>query len=167
MYKQYLLNSIIKEMHICKRLYTKIPADKMDFRPKEGMRSIAELLQYLSGCGTGTLLYWYRTDNSDFKTFFTALRAKTAGQTPEQFMDAMEAQVELVKKIFEKISTEDLHNKIVDYPWGTTAPLGEAIIETSIKWLTGYKLQLFTYIKLSSDQKLTTPDAWRITELTA
>ena len=45
--------------------------------------------------------------------------------------------------------------------------LGEAIIETSIKWLTGYKMQLFMKLKQTSDEKLTTPDLWRRTELEA
>ena len=54
MYKQHLLNNIEKEINICRRLYTKIPPGQMNFRPKEGVRSILELLQYLvSSTGRG------------------------------------------------------------------------------------------------------------------
>ena len=165
MYKQFLLNSIIKEMKIIRRLSTKIPADKFDFRPKEGIRSTSELLQYLSSCGTGMLQFWYRKDNSDFKTFFAALAAKHTTITQENFIAEMDSQIALVTNLFNNITEEDLFNKEVEYPWGEKALLGEAIIETSIKWLTGYKMQLFLKLKLSSEEKLATPDLWRKTEL--
>lgn len=58
-----------------------------------------------------------------------------------------------------------LLNKEVDYPWGDKAKFGVAIMETAVKWLIGYKMQLFLIMKLSSDQILTTPDLWRKTEL--
>lgn len=167
MYKQFLLNSIIKEMKLVRRLSTKIPADKLNFRPKENVRSSLELLQYLSTCGTGTIRYWYRTDDSDFKTFYSSLNihAKTI-VTTDDFINEMDKQIELIQILFNNITEEDLLNKEIDYPWGATAKLGEGIIETNIKWLTAYKLQLFLNIKLSSDEKLTTPDLWRKVELT-
>ena len=65
MYKQHLLNNIEKEINICCRLYTKIPPGKMDFRPKEGLRSIAELLQYLGIVGSAMLIYWLKKDDTD------------------------------------------------------------------------------------------------------
>ena len=165
MLKQFLINSIIKEMKICRRLSTKIPADKLNFKAKVDTRSILELFQYLSWCGTGTIRYWYRKDGSDYKTFFAGIRAEAATLTPDKFVAAMDKQIEMITDLFEKISEDDLYTKIVDYPWGETAPLGEAIIQTNIKWITAYKLQLFSLIKLATDQKLTTPDAWRLTEI--
>jgi len=165
MNKELLLNNIIKEMKIVRRLSTKIPADQIDFRPKEGMRSSLELLQYLSSCGTGTLRYWYRNEDSDFKTFFGGLRAHSQSITQGNFIPAMDAQIELATKLFDSITEDDLQNKIVDYPWGEKAPLGEAIIATCIKWLTAYKMQLFMNLKLSSEEKLGTPDLWRTTQL--
>lgn len=165
MFKSYLQKSIINEMKICRRLSTKIAAENINFKSKEDTRSILELLHYLSYIGTGTIRYWYKTDDSDFKTFFTGLKSESVVNTPEEFIIAIEKQIKLVPTLFEKISDADLTNKIVAYPWGETAPLAEAIIETNIKWLTAYKLQLFNLIKHSSEQKLTTPDAWRHTEI--
>lgn len=165
MFKQFLLNSIIKEMKIVKRLSTKIPADQIDFRPKEGIRSTLELLQYISYSATGMLQYWYRKDDSDFRTFYAGLTAHSKTITPENFIAEMDRQMELVTKLFENITEEDLLTKEVDYPWGEKAPLGQAILETCIKWITGYKMQLFLKLKLSTDEKLTTPDLWRKTEM--
>ena len=70
MNKQHLLNNIEKEINICRRLYTKIPPAQMDFRPKEGLRSILELLQYLGIIGSVMPGYWLKKDDTDFNTFF-------------------------------------------------------------------------------------------------
>ena len=83
----------------------------------------------------------------------------------ERFPAAMDEQMATIRDLFDQISEDDLINKEVVYPWGGKAPMGEAIIATSIKFLTGYKLQLFLFIKLCDDQKLTTPDAWFLTDL--
>lgn len=166
MYKQHLLNNIEKEIKICCRLYTKIPPDQMNFRPKEGVRSILELLQYLSIIGSTMLGYWLKKDDTDFNTFFSTKIATSAAILPEQFLSAMDEQVATIKDLFNQISEEDLLNKEIAYPWGGQEPLGQAIIATSIKWLAAYKLQLFLFIKLCDDQKLGTADAWVLTELT-
>ena len=165
MNKQFLLNNIIKEMKIVRRLSTKIPADQINFRPKEGLRSSLELLQYLSSAGTGMILFWYRKNNSDFKTFFGGLREQNQTVTHDNFISVMDAQIKLVTELFENISEVDLLTKEVDQPSGEKILLGDAIIASSIKWLTAYKMQLFINIKLSSEEKLTTPDLWRLTDI--
>jgi hypothetical protein len=165
MYKQHLLNNIEKEINICCRLYTKIPTSKMDFRPKEGLRSISELLQYLGIIGIIMPGYWLKKDDTDFNTFFSTLDKATKMVTHERFLAVMDEQMATIKNLFNQINEDDLMNKEVDYPWGGKAPMGEAIIATSIKFLTGYKLQLFSLIKLCDDQKLTTADAWFLSDL--
>lgn len=166
MFKQFLLNSLVHEMKVIRRLATKIATNQADYRPKEGIRSINELLQYLSVCGTNTIAYWYRNDPSvDFRTFAGTRATKAKEITVQNFVAAMDEEIALVNKLFEKITEEELLTKEVDYPWGDKAKLGEAIINTSIKWLTGYKVQLFLKLKMSSDQELKTPDLWRNTEL--
>lgn len=167
MYKQHLLNNIEKEIKICRRLYTKIQPGQMDYRPKEGVRSILELLQYLSIIGSTMLSYWLKSDGTDFNTFFGANAATAKAMQPDQFLAAMDEQMATIKDLFDQISEEDLINREITYPWGGNEPLGQAIIATSIKWLSAYKLQLFLFIKLSGDQKLATADAWMLTELTS
>jgi hypothetical protein len=165
MFKQLLLDSIIKEMKVIRRLSTKIPATAIEFRPKEGMRSTLELLQYLSLCGTSMLRYWYNEDGSDFRTYYGLMNEETKKVTAENFVSKMDAQIEMVEKLIEKITEEDLFNKEVTMPAGEKMFLGEGIMSSSIKWLTAYKTQLFVYIKMTSDEKLTTPDLWRKVDL--
>jgi len=166
MYKQHLLNSIEKEIHICRRLYTKIPVDQMNFRPGQGVRSTLELLQYLSIAGTLMPTYWLKESDTDFGSFYVARTGASKSMAAEQFLTAMDEQLVKLKDLFNPITEEDLIQKEITYPWsGAKAALGEGIISTSVKWVAAYKLQLFLFIKLSGDQSLATADAWALTEI--
>ena len=167
MHKDHLRNAIIDEMKICRRLYRKIPQDKMDFTPKTDMRSIHELLQYLCIVGTALPDYWLNEQGSDFFTEFNKKAAASKYMPHEQFLSVMNDQVELTHKLFDQIDEEDLLNKEVIYPWGGKVQFGEGIISTSIKFLSGYKLQLFLLIRMCTDQEIGTPDAWFLTDFDA
>ena len=165
MYKQHLLNNIEKEMKICRRLYTKIPPNQMHFRPMDGVRSILELLQYLTIIGELMPTYWLQKNDADFESFFASKISMSKKIQPEIFLSAMDEQIKRIRQLFDQIHEDDLHQKEVKYPWAASLPLGEAITDTSIKWLSAYKLQLFSLIKLSGNLQLATPDAWTLTEL--
>lgn len=165
MYKKDLQKCIEKEILICKRLFSKIPKDKFDYTPKEGMRTMFELLQYLSTCGYSMFRFWAEGKDLSMKDYFADIRAKAQTMQPEEFPARMDEQLEIINNIFESLTDEDLLNKEAILPWGEKMNLGQAVMESSLKWLSTYKYQLFMYIKLSSDQKLVTPDAWVITEM--
>ena len=165
MNKDLLLKSLVKEMNICRRLYTRVPPDQFDFRPKEGMRSTLELLQYLSWCGSGMILFWSQKEETDFRVFFAPLIAKSKEMAAADFMEIMDKQIETGSSLISRITDEDLNKREVILPSGEKTFLGHGIIDTSVKWTTAYKLQLYLYLKLSTDQKLGTPDAWRLTDI--
>jgi hypothetical protein len=110
-------------------------------------------------------IYWLKENNTDFNTFFGTIDKASKMMPYERFLTAMDEQMAIMKDLFDEISEDDLMNKEVAYPWGGKAAMGDAIIATSIKFLTGYKLQLSSLIKLCDDQKLTTNDAWFLTDL--
>ncbi|MDZ4757638.1 MAG: hypothetical protein SGJ10_05805 [Bacteroidota bacterium] len=165
MQKEFLLNSITKEMKLIRRISTLVPQDQVDFRPKEGMRSTMELLHYLCRIGTGMISYWERTDGADPRTHFAELNVNVKEIILAQVPVEMDKQIALIEKLFSNFSEAELYTKEVTYPWGEKALLGQALIETSIKYLTSYKLQLFVNLKMSTDLKLGTPDLWRKTEI--
>src|SRR5215207_2250519 len=111
MYKQHLANMIVNEMKICKRLYTKILEDKMGFRPKDDMRSIHELLQYLCIVGTALPSYWLNESGSDFFASFNQRAALLKQMPHDQFLQAMDGQIELTSKLFDQVNEDDLLNK--------------------------------------------------------
>jgi hypothetical protein len=109
--------------------------------------------------------YWLKEDDGDFNSFFGNMAAKPKNMKHEDFLAVTTEQISLIRTLFDKITEEDLIKKEVTYPWGGKAPMGEAIMATSVKWLAAYKLQLLLFIKLCSDQKLGTGDAWVLTEI--
>ncbi len=166
MYKKDLQKCIEKEILICKRLFTKIPKDKFDFKPKEDMRSMFELLQYLSTCGYSMFRFWMEGKDMTMKDYFASVRTQARTMTAEDFPARMDEQLTIIRGMFDQLTEEDLLTKEATLPWGETMMLGEAVMESSLKWLSSYKYQLFMYIKLCSDEKLVTPDAWVYTEIT-
>ena len=165
MYKKDLQKCIEKEILICKRLFTKIPKDQFDFKPKEDMRTMFELLQYLSTCGYSMFRFWVEGKDITMKDYFATIRANAQAMQPADFPARMDEQLAIINEIFNNLTEEDLLTKDATLPWGETMKLGQAVMESSLKWLSSYKYQLFMYIKLISDQKLVTSDAWVITEI--
>ena len=162
MYKQHLLNAIEKEINICKRLFSLVPKDQLHYRPKEGMRSTLELLQYLTVIGSVMPAFWIQPAEP-FNEFF-ANRTKAAMEVNEDnFVEAMDKQLTEIHSLFSGITDEVLLNKEISFPWGSTAALGDAILGTSVKFITAYKMQLYLYLKMSTDQTLGTADAWALT----
>lgn len=165
MNKHYIQNSIIKEMSIIKRLSTKLPIDMINYQPHQNVRTAIDLLQYLSICGTSMLGFWLDEHQLDFKGYFDAVRLKASSTTKENFVSKMDEEITLVEKYFSSITDEELKSKMVTLPGGNQEALGVAILESSVKWLTAYKMQLFLYVKMSTGAELKTPDLWRLTEI--
>jgi len=114
-YKKIILSDISQEIKILKHLYTKISPDLMDYRPQEGMRSIKELLNYLSYCSI-QVLYFYSSEETDEKKFYDGLRSLMK-QAVEQadFPAALDFQYEQVVKMLAKIPEKDLFSKEVEH----------------------------------------------------
>ena len=49
-------------------------------------------------------------------------------------------------------------------PGGGMLPLGFAVLEGPLKWLTAYKMQLFLYAKATGATQLKTSNLWRGTD---
>jgi hypothetical protein len=164
--KELVLKSLIKEVKIIKRLSSKLSPEMWDYRPKEGIRSNLELVRYLSGIGCTLLDFWMNADGQDWKTFTSTNYGFLQTLTPDQIQAALDKQIVKLEHIFSQFSDADLMNKQVTYPWNNnTCTLMEAILEGPLKWLTAYKMQLFVNLKINSEEKLGTPDAWYKTEI--
>ncbi|MEO8209125.1 MAG: hypothetical protein ABI840_01080 [bacterium] len=148
-HKEQMLITIEDEFRILKHLHTKIPEGKLEFKPAENMRTIFQLLRYLTWCGLATLKSFIEGDeDSPNFEFYKELSEAAQNFKTENFNEAMDTQLNSIKMLFEKFNDEDLLTKNVMMPFGDKLPLGEAIIKTTIKHMTGYKMQLFLYLKI-------------------
>lgn len=158
-----LFNTIEKEIELIKTLSVKVTDEILSYAPMEGMRTTLELMQYLTWCGSSTITFFLLNDPSKAKENYMGFLEEAKSVTYENFKERMDVELTLIRNCFEKISDEDLITKEVILPWKEPMMLGQAIIETTIKWLTGYKMQLYIYMK-QNGIKLDTGDCWIYTQ---
>lgn len=159
-HKEQVLNAIEEEFKILKHLCIKIPEGKFEFKPAENMRTVNQLLKYLTWCGLATVKSFIEGDeNSPNFEFYKELSDAVKNFKAENFNDAMDVQLNSIKMLFEKINDEDLLTKNVMMPFGEKLPLGEAIIKTTVKHMTAYRMQLFLYLKILGIE-LNTVNCW-------
>ena len=153
---QNLLDSIQHEVNVVKHLATKVPEGKVDWRPTEGQRSIGELMQYLTICGSGPA----EALISDDWSVIAPLRDAAATMRAEDFPGRMADQRGRITELLEGLSDDDLLTREAPLPWGGTMKLGAALVNLPLKFLASYRLQLFNHIKASGAPDLDTANAW-------
>jgi hypothetical protein len=161
-FKDYIRDAMLNDLTVCQHLYGKIPAGSMDKRPREGMRSTRELLNYLAYIGSGSVeTYisggWAKEENVQR---MKAIRENANAMEPEEFIERLELEKRKITDSFAAITDEDLLTKETTHPWGTKCKLIEALLNNSLKYLAAYRLQLFTYAKMYGAD-IGTPNAWR------
>ena len=162
MYKQHLLENIEREIKLLKQLSSLIEEKDLSYRPTEKVRSTFELMQYLSTIGEYMLRHLTKNDIDEaarlqYKEYRSSL-------TRENFIERLDKQLEEIKAHFAEINEDDLMNKEVTLPTRETMPLGVAIINAPIKWLTAYRMELFLYLKLNGNSTIGTKEAWVINQ---
>ncbi|HMQ68168.1 MAG TPA: hypothetical protein PKA90_04010 [Ignavibacteria bacterium] len=158
--KEQILKAIEDEFHIIDHLYSKIPEGKLDFKPAEETRTINDLLRYITWCSVGTLkTFMDGDDDSPNYEFYQEYSEKAKKMQTPDFPEEMKQQLDDIKKLFEKFTDKDLLDKMVMMPNQEKIPLGEALINTCVKHLTAYRMQLFIYLKILG-VKLNTVNCW-------
>jgi hypothetical protein len=151
------VRSYRKEADVCINLFNKMPPGCLDYRPTLGQRSTLELLRYLSyGPYNGVR----RILAGDW-TVGTPANDATKDMPPSDFPTRMNWQANEVERLVRATSVIALMNEEFTFPWGETLKKGEGLINYPLKWVTGYRLQLFLYLKAAGASHLTTSDAWR------
>ena len=154
--KDQLCAAMTKECDISLHLFTKLPADSYEYRPSDSQRNTTELLRYLSVCGIGGIRWM---DKNDYNIFMEMLES-TRRMKADDFPEAMQKQKSEIEQYFAEVSEERLATQQTGVPGGGTVPLEVAIMNGPLKWLTGYKLQLFTHAKSSGNESIGTANAW-------
>lgn len=153
--KSQFLDSFAHETTICKHLHGKLNDGLAAYRPQDGMRSTIELLRYLARCGiAGT--YGVVRGTWDVEPIFEEAAAM---ELPE-FPALMDRQSEEVADLLSGVSNQDFGERMAMVPWRVEMPLARALVETSLKFMTAYRMQLFLYAKQSGVEKLGTSNCW-------
>ncbi len=154
--KEQLLASMRHETNTIKHLATKIPADKLDWRPTPGQRSNLELLQYLTVTSIIPVVN-LSTGNWDHAPKYSAEAAEV---TPETFAAAMDAQMAELEEIVGKLDVAAALETDATMPWGAPIKQGQGFIDMGLKSFVAYRMQLFLYVKQSCDPTVNSANCW-------
>ena len=153
--KEQLAASMVHECNVSIHLVEKLSPRARGYRPTEGQRTTEELLRYLSICGIAGTRSMAEGNWKIFSEYVE--RAKTL--SIEEFPAAMKRQREELIAFFAAASDE-LLAKEAGVPGAGKMPLDAAIMSGPLKWLTGYKMQLFLYAKATGTAAIGTSNAW-------
>ena len=154
--KDDLKDAMQHECDIAIHLHGKVPAGALDYRPSPGQRSTLELMRYLAGCGIGAARARRDGDWAGYKE----VRVENAAMGGEGFPAAMAKQKAALGALLDGLDDEALATQEATLPWGEKVTLGRALVETSLKWLTAYRMQLFLYAKAAGNEKIGTANNW-------
>jgi hypothetical protein len=84
----------------------------------------------------------------------------TAGMPASDFPARMAWQSEAAAREIRSVPVSTLLTEDMTMPWGETLKRGEALF-IPLRWLIGYRMQLFLYLKSAGAAQLNTTDCWR------
>lgn len=151
-----VLMSIKHEIKVIKHLGSKVKSEHLNYRPHEKQRSVLELLQYLSHAGFTSVEYIKSGNWSHAKK-----NSEEASKVNlSNFSKAMDDQMEKIEKFVIEIGEAKLSELNVNLPSGSTVKGDVALMEMPLKFLVGYRMQLFLYLKACGLQELSTSNCW-------
>lgn len=154
--KHDIRDVLLKECDICMHLYGKLPKGALEYRPSAGQRSTLELLRYLSYCGIGGA----RAAFEGKWDAFQEAAGRAAEMPAEEFPAAMERQKREIRDLFERITDAQFATQPASEPTGEKVKLARALLDMPLRWMTGYRMQLFLYAKAAGNAEIGTANCW-------
>ncbi|HLP12940.1 MAG TPA: hypothetical protein VK177_13480 [Flavobacteriales bacterium] len=158
MYKQHLLTNLEREITLLKRLAALIEEKDLDYRPGEKLRSTHELMIYLSYIGELSIYWMLNKDMTPDER--KAMRESNMHVTLADFPARIDAQWQRMQDLLKNVTDEQLLTQESEMPWKEKMPLGSALLNSAVKFLTTYRMQLFINLKLNGRPELGTKEAW-------
>ncbi len=154
--KENLKASITHEINVIKHLFSKIPEGQMGYKPTEKQRTMLELLKYLCALTPATVEMVYTAEP---KVFMDIQKTATETVTAENFIEKLDMGATEAMATLDKFTEEDLATVVNIFGMGDKTK-GVYLVDTIVKWLSAYKLQLFLYIKSSGNTDIGTSNVW-------
>jgi hypothetical protein len=154
--KRQFLDSCLHEIAVVKHLAGKVPEGSLDWRPTPKQRSMLELLQYLTTCA----IVPARAMVTRSWAHAEGMERASSMISPEIFSQAMDVQARALEDLLEEVSDQDLSGRDAEMPWGAPCKLGEGLVNTALKTLVAYRMQLFLYAKEAGAHQLGPANCW-------
>ncbi len=150
------IHSFSTDAEMCIRLFHKIPDGGLDYRPTAKQRSTLELLRYLS---YGPYNVARRIVAGDWSIGMPANEA-TKDMPVSDFPRNIRHNVEDLARILRAADPVALERDLFTFPWNVTCTKAEGLVNYPLKWMAGYRMQLFLYLKSAGVSELATKDLW-------
>lgn len=130
------------------------PENKLDFKPKDGLMTIAQVLKHLTTClGTGLSMAINNSwpDITQDEMLPPAEKMPKSNSAAEALKE-IDQDWELLKQEIEKITDGEFNQNKINVPW---MPFPMTILELmmqSMEHLSNHRMQLFTWLKLSGEE---------------
>ena len=154
--KQQLLDSMQHEVNVIKHLATKVPADRYEWRPTPGQRSMGELMQYLTVCALSPTLYAVNGNWDSNEEVGKEMESSTS----DNFAERMDAQMAKIAEALADIDEHSAAKHECQMPWGAPCTQGDFLGNAPLKALTAYRMQFFLYLKQGGCPELSSPNCW-------
>ncbi len=151
-----LIVSLQNEVRILLHLASKIDRTKLDYRPTPKQRSTIELLRYLTMMGPA--LVQATTAGAFDPTVWTATEEAAAALDFDQTLVAIAAHTDAYATLLADVSDADMRAEIEMF--GDTATRGAFMVNLVLCSCTGYRMQLFLYLKACGREELGTMNLW-------
>ncbi len=158
--KEILIKEIEREVHILKGLYKKLEDVNLDFRPNPSTRSLRELLEYIKVCALPTLLKYSYKDLDKLQTVKREYEYQLNTFEESDYSKILDWQFEKIKFLLVRIPDEQLETDQVTIWKDQTMSLFTALLNTTVKYFTAYRMQLFLYLKMAGQSTLNSQDCW-------
>ena len=129
------------------------PDNKLDFKPKEGLMTIAQVLKHLTTCLGASLSpaitnSWPEIPEEEMlPTAEKMPKSKSSAEALKEF----DQDWELLKQEFEKITDGEFNQNKINVPW---MPFPMTLLEymmQAMEHLSNHRMQLFIWLKLSGE----------------
>lgn len=157
MSKEEFIRSCAHEIRCIKHIATKIPDNQYDYRPTPVQRNMTELLRYLACCASSPLCNM-RDGNWDAAEALE--KAVENLDVRKDFAAAMDRQQEFIATTINAFKEGDFASVGREMPWGAPCKLGQGLINTVLKALVAYRMQLFLYVKASGRHDIGPAQCW-------
>lgn len=129
------------------------PDQKLDFKPKEGLMTIAQILKHISGSlGEGLSV----AINNTWPTISPDDMLPSADKLPKsnsaaEALQEIEHDWELLKQVFEKITDGEFNQNKINVPWMPQPMTYVEYMMQAMEHLSNHRMQLFIWLKLSGE----------------
>jgi hypothetical protein len=154
--KEEFLESCAHETRVIRHLAGKVLPGGLDWKPTPKQRTTLELLRYMTTCAivparamvTGS---WEGADEAE--------RASDAVPA-DDVAAALDRQMGDLTALLLPLSATDFQERDAELPWGQRVKLGRALVDTVLKTLVAYRMQLFLYAKGMGNHALGPSNCW-------